>query len=182
MSIRRILFLVTAAASCNGTTVFAMPNTPAASSNGQLVYTVDAASGPLGRLSQTDQGWRSVTGSGPYHVRLALNNNNNAVTRFTIGLLQPQPTIAYLGGLDPVMLGRQPSTLALVNALQPFEMHVPEGCILMLRGDNGTGGDAGVRSGPYEVALEVSTITTPAQMASSLARAGYQQDVITMNT
>lgn len=181
MSIRRLLFSVTAAASFDGNTVFAMPDPPPVDANGQLVYTVDAASGNLGRLSQSDTGWRSITGSGPYHLRIALNSNNNNVTRVTVGLLQPQPTYQLLGALDFVMLGRQPNTSDLVNALQPFDLYVPQGCVVALRADNGTGGAGGVQPGPYLLALEVSTLVTPAQHAGSIARAGYQQNAITIN-
>ena len=163
MSIKAILFDVTAAGSFDGSTSFSLPTAlPVPGATGQYTISVTSASGLLDPTSVS-----LLMGNSGYWIRsAAINNQNVAVIRAMLALVQPQPALTVGGNVisHPIFLK---NTNVLVNGQAPIERgpFVPPGWTIQLLCDDGAGTPV---VGPYQIALELETLPLPADAARAI--------------
>ena len=165
MSTRTFLFDSDAAGRFDGTTFFNLPVPLAAPSGvtGQTVIPVDAASGPVGRLSQADPTFRNLVGSGGFWLRsVAINSQTGDINSVIVAIGQPQPTL-LIGGTrimqaDPV---RTVGGFANVQGIQFRRQgpYVPAGWEIILHCD---------QPGILQIAIEIETLPKTADAARAI--------------
>lgn len=153
MSIKALLFDVSAAGRFDGATSFSLPTTlPVQNANGQYVIPITAAAGQLDPASLS-----LLMGDRGFWIRSAsIDNNNVAVLRAMLGITQPKPSLAVGGNAisHPVFLQ---ATNPTVNGQVPVRRgpYVPPGWILTFVCDDGAGTAI---AGPYQVYVELETL------------------------
>ena len=163
MSVKALLFDVTAAGSFDGSTSFSLPTAlPIPSATGQYVIPVIVASGQLDPASVS-----RLMGDRGYWIRsAAINNQNVAVIRAMLAITQPKPSLVVGGNSisHPIFLQ---GTNAAVNAQAPIRRgpFVPPGWIIQVVCDDGAGTPI---VGPYQLALELETLPGPADSARAI--------------
>lgn len=163
MSVKALLFNVTAAGSFDGSTSFSLPiPLPVQNASGQYVIPVTVASGLLDPSSVS-----LLMGERGYWVRsVAINNQNGAVARVMIAYTQPKPSLTVGGNIisHPILLQTSGSA---VNGQVPVRRgpFMPPGFILQFLFDDGAGTPV---VGPYSVALELETLPEAADAARAI--------------
>ena len=164
MSVKALLFDVTAAGSFDGSTSFSIPSPlPAQGATGQYVIPVIVASGLLEPASVAN-----LVGEKGYWIRSAALNNQNtpAVVRAMLALTQPKPSIAVAGNAisHPIFLA---STAVAVDAQAAIRRgpYVPPGFIIQILCDDGAGTPV---VGPYQLLLELETLPLPKDAARAI--------------
>ena len=162
MSIKALLFDVTAAGSFDGTTQFDLPVTlPAPDVNGQIVIPRTTAGGIIAPESMA-----RIMGVGGYWLRkLSINNQNGAVIRVLIGLQQPKPSITVAGNPITHPLMQQILTINVNAQRQLGGTFVPPGWMIMFFFDDGAGTPI---VGPYQVLIELETLRHPSDSARAI--------------
>ena len=167
MSVKALLFDVTAAGRFDGSTTFSLPTTlPTQNTDGQYVIPVITASGLLDPDSVS-----LLMGTAGYWIRSAsIDNQNGGVIQAMLAITQPKPSLA-VGGFaisHPIFLQ---STNAAVNGQVPIRRgpFVPSGFILQFLCDDGAGTAV---VGPYQFLLELETLP----QAKDAARAVRSQE------
>ena len=163
MSVKALLFDVSAAGRFDGVTSFSLPTAlPTPSATGQYVIPVTTSVGLLDPTSISQ-----LMGERGYWIRsAALNNQNVAVIRAMLAFTQPKPSLSVGGNAISHPIYLQTSNAAVNNQAPirrgPF---VPPGWIIQFLCDDGAGTPV---AGPYQVALELETLPRPADAARAI--------------
>ena len=163
MSVKALLFDVTAAGSFDGSTSFSLPSAlPVPGSTGQYTIPVTTPSGQLDPSSVAQ-----LMGERGYWIRsAAIDNQNPAVNRAMLAITQPKPSLTVGGNSigHPIFLR---TTSATVNSQAPIRRgpFVPPCWIIQLLCDDGAGTPV---AGPYQIAIELETLPSVADAARAI--------------
>jgi hypothetical protein len=183
MSNKRISFQADAAGIFDGDTLFTMPDPlPTPDSDGIYVIPVNATTGPLGRLSQSDPVWQGLVGGGGYLIRsIAVDTSGNAaIERVAISAIQPQPSVAYAANnllYQDYVIQAGSAAIAQSTEFVRRGPYVPQGWQLVIRLDDNSGGATAI-TGPSTVTLEVETCLSTRDAARAIKSAFFGKQAV----